>query len=265
MRTKALLSMAALAASTVGLMAASPVYSLNVVGYANVPTPLGYSFQANPFDIDDGAGHTNLASTVIANPDPTQDYSGPWDASQLQTWSGVGFTIYLFDSVTSDTTTGFTTTLGAPVASPTLGSGVGYLINNGQAASNNITYVGNVRIGTNNVNFPIAAHAFAIGSPLPLGGGVSSSLGMVNADPSQTAGPLDGGFLEFLKVNSSGQATGYRIVLFDSLTADTSTGFTDTLGNPVPEPQVGVGGGYFLNTSGLSAPYTWTQIYTNGP
>jgi hypothetical protein len=247
--------MAALAAGVATSMAQSNVYSLNIVGYANVPTPKGYSFQSNPFD----ASPDNKANNVIANPDPTQDYSGPWDASNIQSWTGTGWSVLLFDSVTSDTTTGFTTTLGAPAPAPVLNSGVAYLINNGQGVSNNITYVGTVRTGTNSITYPVQAHAFAVGSPLPYSGGISTGLGMAQAPTTDYSGKLDGSYVEILKVTTTGQAAGYQVALFDSVTTDTTTGFTTTLGAPTPEPQIPVGGGFLFVSQGTAA-FTWTQI-----
>jgi hypothetical protein len=263
MRTKTtLLCAAALAAGVTASMAQSNVYSLNIVGYANVPNPKGYSFQSSPFE----ASPSDAATNVIANPNTVQagTYPGPMDGSSLQLWTGTGFTIYEFDSETSDTTTGFTTPGAAPVVGPTLGSGLGYLINNGNAGgSNNITYVGTVRTGTNALVFPVAIKAYAIGSPLPLAGGVSSVLGMANPNTVQAGtypGPLDGSSVEFLKVSPAGQALGYTIVEFDSETSDTTTGFTDTSAHPVAEPQVPIGGGYFFSSDSPHGAYTWTQI-----
>jgi hypothetical protein len=256
MRTKALLSMAALAAGALTAAAQSNVYSLNIVGYVNVTTPVGYSFQSNPLD----AAPDNTAANVIANPDPTQDYSGPWDNSTIQTWTGLGWKVSAFDSVTTDTTTGFTDVSGAQTAAPVLSSGLGYLINNGQGAVKTITYVGTVRTGTNSITYPTSARAYAIGSMLPLGGGVITALGMSNPDPTQDySGPLDNSYVEFLKVSAGGQALGYSVAQFDSVTTDTTTGFTDVSGAQIPEPQVNVGGGFLFVSQGTSA-FKWTQI-----
>jgi hypothetical protein len=196
---------------------------------------------------------------VIPNPDPTQDYSGPFDGGSLQEWTGAGWKVSYFDSVTADTTTGFIDVHSAPVAAPILNSAYGYLVQNANP-SNNITYVGTVRTGTNSITYPVRATPYAVGSPLPLAGGVSTSLGFANPDPTQDySGPLDGSYVEFLKVSPSGQAAGYSVAYFDSVTADTTTGFIDVHSNPIPEPQVSVGGGFFFVSAG-SATYVWTQI-----
>lgn len=260
MRTRTtLLCAAAIAAGVASSMAQSNVYSLNIVGYANVPTPLGFTFQSNPFE----ASPSDSAVNVIPNPNPTQggSYSGPWDSSNLQLWTGVGWNVSNFDSETTDTTTGFVNGVGAPVPTPNLPSGIGYLVQNGQAASNNITYVGTVRTGTNTVLFPSRGTPYAIGSPIPYSGGVITGLGMVNpgAQGGSYSGPLDSSSVEFLKVNGAGAAVGYQVANFDSETTDTTTGFVNGVGASVPEPQVAIGGGFFLaqNTAGT---YTWTQI-----
>ncbi len=62
MRTlKALLCLSALAAGIATTVAQSNVYSLNIVGYVNVPVPSGYSLLANPLK----AGVTNGANEIM--------------------------------------------------------------------------------------------------------------------------------------------------------------------------------------------------------
>src|SRR5256885_10449229 len=99
MRTKVLLGLAVLAAGAATSMAQSNVYSLNIVGYCNVPTPAGYTFQSNPMD-----NGNNSAVVVIPNPNPdpsgTSGQLGPWDGSAIQEWTGTGFKVSLFDSLT---------------------------------------------------------------------------------------------------------------------------------------------------------------------
>ena len=84
MRTKALLSVAAIAASAITAMAQSSVYSLNIVGYATVTVPAGYSLLANPLS----AGVTNGANEIMA----------PIDSEQILTWNGTGFNYVSYDS-----------------------------------------------------------------------------------------------------------------------------------------------------------------------
>lgn len=256
MRTKLVIGAAVLAASLVTTMA--QVYSLNIVGYCNVPAPIGYTFMSNPLD-----NGNNDANTLFPNPNATQggSYSGPWDLSNLQTWNGTAWDIAYFDSETSDTTTGFVNVKTQPVPAPVLGSGKGFLLNNGNV-SNLVTFVGNVRTGTNTMNLSPQAQLRSIGSMLPLAGGIVAALGIANPNATQGgsyAGPLDYANLQFLKVNPSGQSAGYNVVYFDSETSDTTTGFVDVKTQPVAEPQIGIGQGWIFANGG-SVPYTWTQI-----
>jgi len=251
MRTKALAGAAVLAAGLVSTMA--QVYSLNIVGYANVPIPAGLTYMSNP--LDNGA---NDANTLFPNPDPTQDYSGPYDACQIQEWTGTGWKSSLFDSVTTDTTTGFTTPAGLPTPAPVLGAGKGFLFYNG-GTSNLVTFVGQVRTGTNTVSLPIVPTPYSLGSPLPYSGGISTALLMSNPDPAQDySGPLDSANVQILQL-ANGQSTGYKAYLFNSVTTDTTTGFTTPAGLPAPEPQIPLGGGFIFVNSGTTA-YNWVQV-----
>jgi hypothetical protein len=274
MRTKTLLGLAVLTAGAVTAVAQSNVYSLNIVGYCNVPAKGGYSYMSNPLD-----NGNNNANTLFPNPNPdpsgTSGQLGPWDGSSLQEWTGVGFKVSVFDSLTPDTTTGFTDVSGStPVPAPVFGSGKGFLLNNqgGYATNGNqVTFVGNVRgPGTNTMNLPAATTPYALGSMLPLAGNVTTAIGFnnPNPDPSGTSGqlgPLDGCSIQTLKVNASGQATGYDVSVFDSLTDDTTTGFTDVSGTtPKPIPQIAIGQGFFL-AKASSGTFVWTQILTNSP
>jgi len=274
MRTKVLLGLAALAAGAVTSMAQSNVYSLNIVGYCNVPAKGGYSFLSNPMD-----NGNNNANTLFPNPNPdpsgTSGQLGPWDGSNIQEWTGAGWKISAFDSLTADTTTGFTDVSGSvAVPPPVLGSGKGFVLNNGGAYGTNgnqITFVGNVRgPGTNVLNIPAAAVPYALGSMLPLSGNITTAIGFKNPnpDPSGTSGqlgPLDGCTVGILKVTPTGQAAGFDVSAFDSLTDDTTTGFTDVSGSNVkPIPQISIGQGFFFSKLS-SGTFAWTQILTNSP
>jgi hypothetical protein len=243
-------------------MAQSNVYSLNIVGYANVPTPAGYGFYSNPFE----ATPSDAANNVIPNPNPTQggSYSGPLDGATLQSWTGAGFTVAYFDSETTDTTTGFANVSNGQIPAPVLSSGFGYLINNqSSGGSNTITYVGTVRTGTNSLVYPPRVTPYAVGSPIPYSGGVITSLGFSNPNPTQGgsySGPLDGALVEFLKVTPGGAAAGYSVAYFDSETTDSTTGFANVNNGQIPEPQVAIGEGFFFVSQGGGGTYTWVQI-----
>jgi len=274
MRTKVLLGLAALAAGAVTSMAQSNVYSLNIVGYANVPVNPGYNFLSNPMD---NGNNNALALFPNPNPDPsgTSGQFGPWDGSSIQEWTGAGWQVSVFDSLTDDTTTGFTFGNGNPNAPvPTLGSGKGFLLNNAGAYATNgnkVTFVGNVRgPGTNTMAIPVRVAPYAVGSMLPLSGSITS-LGFNNPNPDPSGnsgqfGPLDGCSYESLKTTPTGGAAGFNVSVWDSLTDDTTTGFTFGNGAPnAPVPQVAIGQGFFFVNGSPAGTFTWTQILTNSP
>jgi hypothetical protein len=78
-----------------------------------------------------------------------------------------------------------------------------------------------------------------------------------------------GGNLDFCEVQQAvitggGAVQGFKVSVFDSSTDDTTTGFIDRNGNPVPEPQVKVGEGFFFNNSS-GGTRTWSQVLNVGP
>jgi len=228
-------------------LAQSNVYSLNIVGYANTPVPSGFTFHSNPFNRG-----TNGANQIFDNS------AGAWDNVEIHEFIGVGFKVSVFDSSTDDTTTGFVDRNFNPVPVPILGSGKGYLLNNPNP-SNNIVYLGDVRgPGTNTMSFPGSPLPVAVGSTLPLAG-TPAQLGFDNS-----SGQLDNVELEFLIRAANGNAAGYRVVVFDSSTDDTTTGFVDRNFNPVPTPQITVAQGFFIHNPN-AAPAVWTQVLTNSP
>jgi hypothetical protein len=86
---------------------------------------------------------------------------------------------------------------------------------------------------------------------LPIGGGISSVLGLTNS-----AGALDGTYLYLPIITAGGSFTGYNIVQFDS---SQTTGFANaTDSGAVAEPVIPVGGSFLLNNQS-GAPITWVQ------
>jgi hypothetical protein len=221
--------MAALAAGVATSMAQN-VYSLNIVGYANVPTPVGYSFQSNPFN----SGVTNGGNEVLAISDD----------SQVLIWQSVSFKTYVMDSTSPS---GFANTGGSPIDAPLLTNGVGYLYYNASGVSNNNTYVGTVRTGTNTLSLRSSPPFSAVGSPIPYAGGVKTVLGLNGGDDSQ---------IQLLKTNPGGAITGFDIYVYDSSQV---SGFATTGGAPKAEPVVAVGAGFFFQNA-TGAPVPWVQI-----
>jgi hypothetical protein len=243
MRTKALLSVAAIAASAISAMAQN-VYSLNIVGYANVPNPGGYTFQTAPFS----NGVTNGANEILPS------NTGQYDGDALLLWQGTGYKTYPLDSTSP---TGFSDPNTAlPIPAPILSGGLGYLYQNGVGVSNTLTYVGTVRTGTNVVHIPTQPFN-ALGSPIPFAGDVQTNLNLVN-----TAGRFDGDDLQILVRAPSGQVSGFHVYPFDSTS---STGFSDpNTGLPIPGPQISIGQGFFFH-NGLGVAADWTQTLNVGP
>jgi len=149
MRTKALLSVAAIAASAISSMAQN-VYSLNIVGYATVTIPSGYSLLANPLS----AGVTNGANEIMPI----------IDGEIILTWSGTKFTQTGYDS-------GFNGWVGADgqTASvpPSLPPGQGFFFFN-PAAATNVTFVGQVVPNPGQTNSISLASGYSlVGSAVP--------------------------------------------------------------------------------------------------
>src|SRR5215813_4784313 len=115
MRTKALLCAAALAAGAVSSMAQSNVYSLNVVGYVNVPIAGAgagkFTFIANQLNTT----NNTLASLMPAPPDGTTIFK--WTGSAFVNssflfgaWSDGTFTLNLGEGGIVQSTQPFTNT-----------------------------------------------------------------------------------------------------------------------------------------------------------
>jgi hypothetical protein len=218
---------------------AQNVYSLNIVGYANVANPVQYSFMTTPFKVTTAV--SNGANEIIIN-------SGDKEGDQLLIWNGASWNTYVFNSTQP---TGFENINGAAVGAPILDSGLGFLYNNQQGASNNITFVGEVRTGTNNITLR-SSPIQAVGSPIPFAGGISTSLQMTN-----TAGAFDGSEIQTLVRNEpAGSVSGFAVSVFSSGQA---TGFENRNGTAIAEPQIKVGQGFFFNNQS-GGSLTWKQI-----
>ena len=151
MRTKALLSVAAIAASAITAMAQTSVYSLNIVGYATVTVPSGFSILANPLS----AGATNGAAEIGLT----------IDGEQILTWNSAKST---FTFVTFDATLGWLDANFAATVPPSLPPGVGFFFFNPGKTATNITFVGQVVPNPSSTNtLSVAAGFSMIGSPLP--------------------------------------------------------------------------------------------------
>jgi hypothetical protein len=144
MRTKALLCAAAIAASAAASMAQN-VYSLNIVGYVNVPINVGFNLIANPLD-----NGTNTLSTLFPN-------------------AAEGDNVYIF-SGGAFTSSGFSFGSWSPDAKLLPGVGIFYQT----TVKGTNTFVGNVLTG--NLTNNIAAGFSLVASQAP----VSDTLANLN-------------------------------------------------------------------------------------
>lgn len=159
MRTKTFLLSAAVLAAGLSASVAQSVFSVNAVGYVNIPVSGAYTLIANPLN-----GTNNLMSTVIpAPPDGTvilkwnpasQSFSAPFTYVDGLGWLPDG----------------------------TINPGEGFFINTGGSATT-LTFVGEVPQGANLAN-PLSANYTLISSIVPQ----SISL----ADPSASFPAQDG-------------------------------------------------------------------------
>ncbi len=274
MRTKTLICAAAIAAaSAVSTMAQSNVYSLNIVGYANVTVGGGNSIYANPFDLDG----VNNADKIL-NHAPVSDAGGQpgMDQFYVNTWNGHGFNSVYFEQDFSANNTGGAVTNGwatdggggAQGVPPNLPPGVGFFINNGGPIVTN-TFVGNVvpAPGTTN-NYTVTGGNQLIASRLPVAGQINSAAFQLPLAPLSDAGGNPG--LDQFYVNTW-NGHGFNSVYYEQDFTSNNTGGAVTNGwatdggggsQGIP-PTIAIGQGFFINNGG---PVTvWGQTLTNSP
>jgi hypothetical protein len=243
MKKTLLIAAAALAAGVITSQA--QVYSQNIVGYVNTPLPSGFVNLSIPLD---AAGGNSITNTVNV-------FSGNYDGSGLFIWAGNHYSQFTIDSTVS---TGIADANDVnPVTPPVINPGTGFFIQNANA-SNNITFVGTVHVdgaGASTNVVGVSSNALPTGnfyysSKLPIGGGISSVLGL----PAN--GSLDGSLISVPNI-VGGSIHGFKQVTIDSTVTG---GFADANDvNPVPEPIIPVGSGFFLQNA--DAPTVWVQSY----
>jgi hypothetical protein len=214
--------MAAIAASAVTAMAQSSVYSLNIVGYATVPLPAGYSLMANPLSAGATNGAAEIGLTITGE--------------QILTWNGKGFNAVLYDP----TTIGWQDLSGNPSVPPSLPPGTGFFFFNPNAATN-VTFVGQVvpnPSSTNKLSLP--AGYSLVGSALPAT--------VTNITSAPVSLPAITG-MQVLAWTGSG----YDSRLYDP----TTIGWQDLNGNAKTAPTYTIGEGFFFFNPGSAT--TWPQ------
>jgi hypothetical protein len=145
---------------------AQNVYSLNVVGYINIPLVEGFNLIANQLDFD-GTGTNNTTSNILGTNVPLN--------TTVYTWSGSAYNIASFAKPKGGTA-------GAWSANYTLNPGQGAWLSiptGGLAGtSSNLTTVGQVDQGALvNPNLAAAGGYSLLGSMVPLSGGLQTVLG----------------------------------------------------------------------------------------
>lgn len=285
MRTKTLLCLAALTAAgvTASLAQSSNVYSLNIVGYANVPVVGGNDAYNNPFDLDG----VNNADKILNHAALSDTGGNPGlDSFYVLTWNGVGFDqVYFEQDFTANNTGGAVTNGWATDGSgsaqgipPNLPPGRGFFINNGGPILTNV-FVGNV------VPNPGFTNSYSIGGGNSLIGSATALAGSLNPPGSGfstlPSGPLhlpvaalaDAGGnpgLDSFYINIW-NGVGLDSVYYEQDFTSANTGGAVTNGWATDGsgsaqgivPSVKIGQGFFINNGGPTTP--WAQSVTNAP
>lgn len=237
MRKTLLIAAAALATSVISSQAG--VYSQNVVGYANIPTPSagGNYLISVPFTI----GVSNGANEVFGTNLP--------DFTQVLVWStpAANFTVYQTDSSspTKWDDGGF-----SPINPPILPVGQGFfLIPSGSNITN--TFAGSVAVNVGTSNIMTLANAggnYLVGEVVPYAGSVTNG--------NNTGGGVNlNGLADFTQILLwSTSAANYTIYQTDS---SSPTKWDDGGFSSIAPPSISVGQGFFVIPSASNAQ--WIQ------
>jgi hypothetical protein len=237
MRKTLLIAAAALAGSIISSQA--QVYSQNVVGYANVPTPNagGNYLISVPFTIGVSNGANEVFGTSLPN------------YTQVLVWnvSSASYTIYQSDSTSP---TGWDDGGFSPIAPPVLPVGQGFfLIPSASNVTNTFAGAVAVSVGTSNVTtFASAGANYLVGETVPYAGSITNganSGGGVNLNGLAN-------YTQLLIWNVT--AASYTIYQTDS---SSPTGWDDGGFSPIAPPSISVGQGFFIIPSANNE--TWTQ------
>lgn len=229
MRTKALLCAAFVAVGAISAVAQN-VYSLNIVGYVNVPVATGYSLLANPLSTG-----TNGANEIMT----------PIDGSFYLTWVNNAYSYRGYDTGYG----GWVDANNNPAQPPTLAPGTGFFFYNPNPATT-LTFVGQVVPNpgaTNSLNLPTGYSL--VGSPMPVGGQLS-------ATPT-TGTPVAPGTLNMPVIDGEFMLTWNNAFVYRGYDSGYG-GWVDANNNPVtPPPSIAVGQGLFFYNPGAAVP--WLQ------
>jgi hypothetical protein len=251
MRTKTLLlSAAALLAAGIVSTQAQPVYSQNVVGYANVVTAGGTFALSVPFAIGNTNGANEIWPLMSDNVTPTLP-----DGSEILIWNGNGYNSFYSDSGSPTLWDGSDGSTPAPA--PELKVGQGFFLIPSSATTNVFAGTIPVNVGSSNVT-TLSGGTFLVAPVVPYAGSVTNgNLTTGAGGPNLWAVPNSGGGgangipdgSELLIWNGNGYNSFYSDSGSPTLW-DGSDGST-----PTPAPTIKVGQGFFIIPS---SPFTWT-------
>jgi len=222
MRTKTLLLSAAVLAAGLSASMAQSVFSVNAVGYVNIPVVQGYQIIANPLNNSNNTLNVILPSVA----DNTKIYRFNTGS---QTY-GAPSTFFFDPDINA----------GAWAPDVAINPGEGIVLFAPSAAT--LTFVGEVPQGS--LTNPLPANFSIRSSIVPQQGGISSALGLA---------PSDNDTIYFFNPATQTYAAPFTF-FFDP---DTNTGAWAP-----SEPSIAVGQGFvFKNTSGI-ANRAWTRTFS---
>lgn len=241
MRTKTLLlSAAALLAAGLVSSQAQPVYSQNVVGYANVATPgngtINYLVSV-PFAI----GQSNGANEIWP--------SGLPDTSTILIWDPTSSSYSTAEAFAASPTGWFDPNSSSVIPAPTLPVGQGFFLNPASPITNTFAGTIVVNVGTsNNMAFPSANGTinYLVGCAVPYAGYVTN--GTASGGGPNLNGLPDTSTVLIWDPTSSSYSTA------EAFAASPTGWFDPNSSSVIPPPSITVGQGFFLNPA---SPYTW--------
>jgi hypothetical protein len=208
------------------MMAQSTAFSSNIVGYATLSIPPGYSLLANPLT----SGETNGANEIMPI----------LDGEIILTWNGGSFDEVMYDSTAGGWVLGDDITVTQP---PSLPPGSGFFFFNPNPTATNVTFVGQVVPGPSSTAFVVLRGGYSlVGSPLP------ATVALITNTPVSL--PIIDG-MAILQWN----AGKYSEVMYDStaggwVLADDAT--------PSTAPPYAIGQGFFFFNPSVN-PRIWYQ------
>jgi hypothetical protein len=247
MKKTLLIAAAALAAGVITSQAQGPVYSQNIVGYANLTCPTG--FQNYSFTCQFAVGASNGVNEIFGSSLPS--------GTKILTWNGVNtFNTTVFDTSdpNEDGSGPWFNGSFVPLASlPRLLPGQGFFLVPSAPVTNTFAGAIAINVGSSNaMNFPTPFNNYFVGSVVPYAGSATNGTslgGGVNLN-SLTSGTK---ILTWNGVNT------YNTSVFD--TSDPNEDGSGPWFNgsfvPTAPPTIAVGQGFFIVTPGTG--FTWTN------